>query len=242
MRFRTFAQGREITRKEFDQSKTLQEWGLKDLEAIMIQVQERVKEEPAVKKISPCEQWVLTRFNDLHKLLSGESRTAYLISMFLIQRPHPSAFVDRLRNPDTPWEEMFSSVFPWDMHYALMVLHECVEQYKQGVPEFRWVGEFGEKHHARIVELVEWFSHPRMADTPEWPFCVIYAVCILVGFIQKGLSFLLLVHDRLWIFLDPIATCRATDQGNVEFAAVSIKSKYLPRHSCNGYSIRSLIN
>lgn len=188
VRFRTFAQGREITRKESEQARTLQEWGFKELEAVMIQVQERAKEVPHIGKVSTAETWVSARFDDLHKLLSAEPRIAYCASNFLATRPPEPKFVEKLRNLETPWEQIFSTIWPWDLFYSLAVLNECVDKFMKNNPEFQWVAAFGEKYHANIVELVDRLSQSQMALSFDWPFCFCSAISILDGLLMKGLS------------------------------------------------------
>jgi hypothetical protein len=186
IRFRVFAQGREVSRKEGDQSKTVQEWGFKELEAIMIQVQERTKEESPAPTNCAAETWVSARFNELLNLLSAETGLAVITSKFLVNQPPQPKFVDRLRNLNTPWEELFSTTFPWDLYYSLYVLQSCVSGYKRDDPDGQWVIPFGEKNYGKIVELIEWLSTPRSVDSVDWGYSVTNAVFVLDGYIHKG--------------------------------------------------------
>lgn len=186
VRFRVFAQGREVSRKEADQNKTLHEWGFKDLEAIMIQVQERVKEDPLAGKKSAAETLVSEQFPELHSLLSGEPHTAYTTSRFLISLPPDPKFVDKLGNLDTPWEELFSDTFPWDLHYSVYVLQACLAAYKREDPDLQWLVAFGEQRYQKIVDLIVWLSSPPVMSSNEWPFSVPYAIAVLDGYLHRG--------------------------------------------------------
>jgi hypothetical protein len=186
IRFRVFAQGREVSRKESDQAKTLSEWGFKDLEAIMIQVQERVKEDPLVRKISAPETLVSSRFNEIHALLSGDPHLAYTSSKFLINMPPEPTFVARLQNLDTPWEELFSTTFPWDLHYSVYALHSCLIAYKREDPDAQWVAEFGQQKYEKLVDLIEWLSFPPFVTANDWPYTLTFAVGILDRFLHLG--------------------------------------------------------
>lgn len=157
----------------------------------MIQVQERAKEEePQVRKISNCELWVSARFDDLHRLLSGEPRLAYAINRFLIVRPPEPKLVEKLRNLETPWEQLFSFLCPWDLHYTLSVLHHCVEKFRKDEPEFEWVAAFGDKYHDEIVHLVEWLSQPPLSTSPDWPYSFGLSVMILNVLMVKCMDLL----------------------------------------------------
>lgn len=180
-----FAQGREVSRRESDQSKSLQEWGFKELEPLMIQVQERVKDETVSKRISLPETWLSARFNDLHMLLSGEPRLAYLTSHYLISRPPEPKFIARLKNPNASWKELFSRDFPWDLAYSLYSLNFCLGSYKKEDPDSEWLVAFGDKHHSRFVDMVEWLSRPEVGAS-EWGFSTSYGVAILNSYLLNG--------------------------------------------------------
>jgi hypothetical protein len=204
VRFRAFAQGREIGRKEAD--KTLQEWGFKDLEGIMIQVQERIKEDPHPRKLSGCETWVSSRFDDIHSLLSLEERLSYPASQFLCTRPPEPTFVNELRRDDMSWEELFSRTHPWELYYSLYVLNDCLKQYKQGIPEFQWVLAFGERQYFKFVEHVEWLSI-KMMEKQDFPFSMLLTVTILDGFMHMGMifqNFLTVDPEPSWIRRMPV--------------------------------------
>lgn len=186
VRFRVFAQGREVFRKKEDQSKTLQEWGFKELEAVMIQVQERSKEESPSLTNCVAETWVSARFNELHALLSAEAGLAIITSKFLVNQPPQPKFVDRLRNLSTPWEELFSTTFPWDLYYSLYVLQSSVNGYKNDQPESQWIVAFGQKNYEKIIQLIEWLSSPPVADSFDWAYSMASAVSVLDGYIHKG--------------------------------------------------------
>jgi hypothetical protein len=146
----------------------------------MIQVQERAKEDQSpVRKVSNCELWVSSRFDSLHHLLSGEPRFAYVVNRFLIVRPPEMKLVEKLRNMETPWEQLFSFVRPWDLHYTLWVLHHCVEKFRKDEQGFEWVAAFGDKYHDKIIHLVEWLSQPPLATSLDWPYSFGMAVPIL---------------------------------------------------------------
>lgn len=195
VRFRVFAQGREVSRKKEDQSKTIQEWGFKELEAVMIQVQERSKEElPTTNCVA--EAWVSARFNELQALLSAEPALAIITSKFLVNQPPQPKFVERLRNLSTPWEELFSATFPWDLYYSLYVLQSSVCGYKKDDPESQWIVSFGEKNHGKIVQLIEWLSSPPVAESLDWGYSVTSAVSVLDGYIHKGLHHVYLSNVR----------------------------------------------
>lgn len=195
VRFRVFAQGREVSRKKEDQSKTIQEWGFKELEAVMIQVQERSKEElPTTNCVA--EAWVSARFNELQALLSAEPALAIITSKFLVNQPPQPKFVERLRNLSTPWEELFSTTFPWDLYYSLYVLQSSVCGYKKDDPESQWIVSFGEKNHGKIVQLIEWLSSPPVAESLDWGYSVTSAVSVLDGYIHKGLHHVYLSNVR----------------------------------------------
>jgi hypothetical protein len=190
IRFRAFAQGREIVRKESDQSKTLAEWGFKDLEPIMIQVQERAKEDTRPSRnISASELWVSARFDDLHSLLSREPRIAYVVDQFLIARPPEPKIVDKLQNTESTWADLFPLDSPWLCHYTLYVLNVCVEKHLKGEPEFAWVAGFGERHHGKIVDFMEGLSQETVAETTDWPYCFSLAVKILSNLLHKGFRY-----------------------------------------------------
>src|SRR5579859_2254544 len=172
VRFRVFVQGREVSRKKEDQSKTLQEWGFKELEAVMIQVQERSKEESPSPTNCVAETWVSARFNELQALLSAEPALAIITSKFLVNQPPQPKFVDKLRNLSTPWEELFSTTFPWDLYYSLYVLQSCISAYKQDDPNSQWIVPFGEQNYGKMVELIEWLSTPSIRDSIDWTYSV----------------------------------------------------------------------
>lgn len=188
VRFRVFAQGREVSRKEADQSKTIQEWGFKELEGIMIQVQERAKEETPPPSNCSAETWVSARFPELQDLLSAEARLAVITSKFLVNQPPQPKFVDRLRSLDTPWEELFSTTFPWDLYYSLYVLQKCIDAYKQDDPNSQWIVPFGGQNYGKMVQLIEWLSTPSIAELIDWTYSVASAVSVLDGYIHKGQS------------------------------------------------------
>lgn len=155
----------------------------------MIQVQERVKEEPQIGKASKSELWVSARFDELHKLLSGEPRMACVVNQFLTARPPQPKFIEKLQNVDTMWADLFPFNHPWDCHYTLYVLNGCVEKYHKGDPEFQWVAAFGDRHRAKIVDMVDGLSQSSMAMTPDWPYCFSLAVQILDSLLFRGFSF-----------------------------------------------------
>jgi hypothetical protein len=188
IRFRVFAQGREVSRKEADQSKTIQEWGFKELEGMMIQVQERAQEEKPAPPKCVAETWVSERFYKLQDLLSAEPELAVLTSKFLVMQPPQPQLVERLRNLAIPWEELFSTTYPWDLYYSLYVLQSCVSGYKQDDPDSQWIIPFGEKNHGNLVQLIEWLSSPPIADSIDWGYSVSSAVSVLDGYIHKGLK------------------------------------------------------
>jgi hypothetical protein len=188
VRFRVFAQGREISRKESDATKTISEWGLRGLAALMIHVQERLKEDIHSLRQSPPDTWVSGRFIELHALLSGEACVAFTVNVFLSSRPPEPRFVNRLRNLDTPWEELFSPTFPWDLQYALYSLKECVDSYKKDVPEDQWVLEFGEKHHDKLVELLQWLVSSVTVGKYELTDSLFLVLWILDIFLHHGTS------------------------------------------------------
>lgn len=190
VRFRVFAQGREVFRKKEDYSKTIQEWGFKELEAVMIQVQERSKEESPSPTNRLAETWVSARFNELQALLSAEPALAIITSKFLVNQPPQPKFVDRLRNPSTPWEELFSATFPWDLYYSLYVLQSSVSGYRKDDPESQWVVAFGERNYEKIVQLIEWLSAPPVAELIDWAYSIGSAVSVLDGYIHKGSHFI----------------------------------------------------
>lgn len=194
IRFRVFAQGREVSRKEADQMKTLHEWGFKDLEAIMIQVQERIKEEPLTGKISAAETWVSSRFSELHALLSGDLQLAFFASRFLISLPPQPMFVDKLRNLETPWEELFSDVFPWELYYSVYALQACLGAYKRDDPAVQWLVAFGEQRHEKIIDLIVWLSSPPFTTSNDWACSVPFAIAIIDGYFHRG-AFLSLSSD-----------------------------------------------
>ena len=237
LRFRLFAQGREITRKESEQVKTLQEWGFKDLEAVMIQVQERAKEvEPQVRKVSNCELWVSTRFEDLHRLLSGEPKLAYVVNRFLIVRPPEPKLVEKLRNLETPWEHLFSFLCPWDLHYTLSVLQHCVERFRKDEPEFKWVAAYGDKYHDKIIQLVEWLSQPPLATSAEWPYSFGLAVSILNVLMVKCTNLLLRFNDRRWISMASNYSSRTISPSNVKLLGPHRNTGSLPFQLSNEHS------
>jgi hypothetical protein len=188
VRFRVFAQGREISRKESDAPKTVSEWGLRGLEAIMIVVQERLKGDIHCLKQSPPDAWVSGRFTELHSLLSGEACVAYATNSFLGSRPPEPRFVNRLRNLDTPWEELFSPTFPWDLQYALYALKECVCSYKKDLPEDQWVVAFGEKHNDKLVLLLQWLASQVHIGKYELTDSLFLVLWILDVFLHHGTS------------------------------------------------------
>jgi hypothetical protein len=174
----------------------------------MIQVQERAKkEDTASRKISASETWVSARFDDFYHMLSGEPRMAYFANQFLTSRPSETKFVEKLRNPETSWGDIFSTSSPWYSHYTLTVLLDCVEKLRKGDPEFEWVAKFGDKHHANIVDLVESLSQPQMAMMHDWPFCFGLAVQILEGLMIQCTSTPNVFDSRYWIALGSICSC-----------------------------------
>ena len=223
IRFRVFAQGREVSRKEADQSKTIQEWGFKELEAIMIQVQERAKEESPIPPNCAAETWVSRRFHALQDLLSAEPGLAIITSKFLVMQPPQPKLVDRLRNLATPWEELFSTTFPWDLYYSLYVLQSCVNGYKQDDENSQWIVPFGEKNHGKMVQLIEWLSSPSVAESHDWGYSVTGAVSILDGYIHKGsyhnTAFLILDIETPWFSDLPVERLLKALLNTIQFHA-----------------------
>ena len=154
----------------------------------MIHVQERAKEDPSRQRtVSACETWISARFDGIYDLLSLEPRLAYTASNFLTTRTPEPKFVAKLRDLETPWEELFSRTHPWCLYHTLHVLNESLKQYKQGLPDYEWVVHFGEKFHERIVDLVEWLSRKIIKES-DWPYCMYNAVAILDGFLHLGIQ------------------------------------------------------
>ena len=111
---------------------------------------------------------------------------ACMTSQFLCARPSQPKLVSRLQGGDFVWEEMFSSVHPWELHYTLFVLFEGVKNYLlQNEPESEWVLTFGDKYHGKIVEMVDWLSQPQMAQSHDWAYCNTYALLVLDGYFQR---------------------------------------------------------
>jgi len=197
IKFKAFnqGQGREISLREPDE--TLQEWGFKELEVVAFNVIERV-EEPIMShsmkehvdppKVSPCEVWVATRFDELYDLLSVDAGVELPnhLRLFLVNRPPAPKFLAKLQDSDTPWEDLFSKDHPWRLAYALFVLHDCVKSYRNGSQE--WIPPFATKHHGKMVDLIEWLSTFKVSDlkTSAYIYCLGYSLFIFDGFLSIG--------------------------------------------------------
>ena len=152
----------------------------------MLQVQERRETKlPPTLLSSPSEAWVSARFDDFYRLLSGEPRMACMTSHFLCARSPQPKLVGKLSNLEIVWEEMFSSVHPWELHYTLFVLYECIKKYLAKELGFEWVVKFGEKYHGKMVEMVDWLSQPQMAQSLDWTYCNTYAVAVLDDYLLR---------------------------------------------------------
>jgi len=187
-----------VFRKEGE--KTLAQWGFKDLEAVVLHsTVERSKGEeasaaadavakPAIAQIVPCDDWVADRFDDLHSLLSGDTRLAYLTSGFLTQRPPHPKFIQILREANRKrWADMLASPYPWDIHFAMSVLNQSLTEYQKGNAEYAWVVQTGERVYAPLVDLLEKLSQPNWALLQDWQFCSIPCVHALEGFMKMGI-------------------------------------------------------
>jgi len=152
----------------------------------MIHVQEAVKEDTSAKKMSLPEIWWSSRFNDLHMLLSGENRLAYITLHYLTMRPPEPKFILRLKNLETPWDELFSKVFPWDFAYSAFALHSCVQLYKNDDPTVEWLRSFGDKHHSHLVDLLDWLSKLEIG-AGDWNYSISYIVAIVDRFLSLGI-------------------------------------------------------
>jgi hypothetical protein len=181
-----------VTRKEADQSKTLQDWGFKELEPILIHVQEANQEQTQFDEISLPEMCLSSRFDDLHALLSGEKSFAYLTFVSLTARPPEPKFVENLKNLDTPWENLFPKNFPWQLTYSAFVLNSCTQQYSNEDPSDAWLVAFGDKHHRAIVDLFDWLSKVNDGAS-DWVYSINYIVAILDKFLLQGEDCFLLV-------------------------------------------------
>ena len=180
--------------------KSLAQWGFKDLEAVVLhQTVERSKGEeasaaaagvvakPAVLHSAPCDVWVADRFDDLHCLLSGETKLAYATSGFLTHRPLHPKFIQQLREADRGrWAEMLASPHPWDVHFTMSMLNQSLDEYQKGNAKYAWVVQTGERIYAPLVDLLEKLSQLSWAILHDWQFCSIPCVQVLEGLMKMG--------------------------------------------------------
>jgi hypothetical protein len=102
-----------------------------------------------------------------------------MTSDFLCARPIQQKLVQKLQGLDFVWEEMFSTIHPWELNYTLFVLGECNTKYASEEPGFEWILKFGEKYYGELVGLVDWLSQPHMARLLDWTYCNAYGLTIL---------------------------------------------------------------
>jgi hypothetical protein len=87
---------------------------------------------------------------------------------------------------DTPWEELFSDTFPWDLHYSVYVLQASLAAYKREDPDLQWLVAFGEQRYEKITDLIVWLSSPPVISSNDWPFSVPFAIAVLDGYLHRG--------------------------------------------------------
>jgi len=169
---------------------------------------------------------------------------ACMTSHFLCARSSQPKLVQRLQRLNIVWEEMFSSVHPWELHYTLFVLYECNNKYSAEEPGFEWVVTFGEKYHGKIVEMVDWLSQPQMVQALDWTYCNTFAVAVLDGYLMRCKSpcgvRLISGRDSSWVGSLPLERLITA---MLNFLRFHIKSNYhIPTPVMNILAVLSTID